>query len=85
MSEYIKAPKVPGIRPRCPRWFRRARICLDKKALNLKVITKCKDISKEPRTGISVSVDACKSVNVGKARSNFLISYIHYDNDMQNN
>ena len=34
--------------------------------------SKCKDIRKEPKTGISVSVDACKSVNVGKVHSNFL-------------
>ena len=33
--------------------------------------SKCKDIKKEPTTGISVSVDACTSVNVGKVRSNF--------------
>ena len=33
--------------------------------------SKCKDIIKEPGSGISISVDACKSVNVGKVRSNF--------------
>ena len=33
--------------------------------------SKCKDIQKEPRTGISVSVNACKNINVGKAPCDF--------------
>ena len=28
--------------------------------------SKCEDIEREPSTGISVSVAACKSINVGK-------------------
>ena len=33
--------------------------------------SKCKDIKKEPNTGISVSVDACKHINIGRVPSNF--------------
>ena len=33
--------------------------------------SKCKDLKKEPKTGISVSVDACKNTNVGKVPSDF--------------
>ena len=37
--------------------------------------SKCKDIKKEPTTGISVSVDACTSVNVGKVVAIFDLIY----------
>ena len=33
--------------------------------------SKCKDIKKEPNTGIFVSVDACKHINIGRVPSNF--------------